>query len=103
MSAHRNFQIELTEEQREIEAVRTAYGIWNDVLYQLCDSAYQLRALGESRQSEAMFIDAESMARRARLHLRNMAARQRVQAVEIELSPPANDNNQDVGTKDGAA
>lgn len=78
MSEPRDFMIELTDEQTAIEGVRTAFGVWNDVLYQLSDAAYQLRAIGEDRQSDAMFIDAESMARRARLHLKNMTARERI-------------------------
>lgn len=82
----RDLMIVLTEEQLGYDTVRTAFGVWNDVLYQLSDSAYQLRAIGEDRQSDAMFIDAESMARRARLHLRNMAARERTRLCEQQAT-----------------
>jgi hypothetical protein len=71
----RNLMLELSEEQLAHEPVRTAFGVWNDVLYQLSDAAYALRGIGEHRYSEALLIDAESMARRARLHLRNLSAR----------------------------
>ena len=80
----RDYQIHLSEEQREVESIRTAFGIWNDVLYTLSDSAHQLRALGEDRQAEAMAIDAESMARRARLHLKNMMVRERQRLAELD-------------------
>ena len=79
LTASRNFMLELTEDQRECEATRAVFGCWNDVIHVLCDSAYQLRAAGETRQAEAMLIDAESMARRARTHLFNVSNRHRLQ------------------------
>ena len=84
LKRERDLTILLSEEQASHEAVRTAFGVWNDVLYTLADGAHTLRRLGEERQAEAMFIDAESMARRARLHLRNMTARCR-RALEEQL------------------
>lgn len=91
----------LTDEQLAIASVCSAFGVWNDVLYVLRDAAYQLRAIGESRQAEAMRIDAESMERRAMLHLRTMTARERLRLVPADdvlpcvttsSIPPANDN-----------
>lgn len=83
--------IELTEEQSGYEPIRTAFGVWNDVVYQLCDSAYQLRAIGEERQSEAMLIDAESMCRRARLHIGNMTVRERAKLQPDEVNAELKD------------
>lgn len=84
MSASRDLSIELTADQSRFETVRTAFGVWNDVLYQLSDASYQLRAIGEDRQAEAMAIDAESMARRARLHLKNVTAREQAKLEALE-------------------
>lgn len=83
MNSSRAMSLELTEEQRMYDSVLQAFGFWNDVLYQLCDSAYHMRAIGEERQAEALLIDAESMARRARMHLKNLAARERAKS-EVE-------------------
>jgi len=77
--------LELTEEQSGYESIRVAFGVWNDVVYALCDSAYQLRAVGEERQCDAMLSDAESMCRRARLHINNMTLRERAKA-DAELN-----------------
>lgn len=62
--------------------VRTAFGIWNDVVNELRTAAFELRRIGESRQAEALLSDAMNMGRRARLHLRYMA--QRVDSGELE-------------------
>lgn len=67
----------MSDDQAIYPVVRAAFGHWNDVIHQLRESAYELRKLDETRQSEAMLIDAESMVRRARLHLGNLAARER--------------------------
>lgn len=90
MSAHRDFAIELSEEQMSFEKVRTAFGVWNDVMYQLRDSAYVLRSIGEERQSDAMFIDADSMARRARMHLNNITLRERTKLEQLTRDESAN-------------
>ena len=53
---------------------RTAFGVWNDVVRALRQAALEMQKLGEDRQAEALITDAESMARRAHLHLRSLAA-----------------------------
>lgn len=54
---------------------RAAFGTWNDVVHALRKAAVEMQMLGETRQAEALITDAESMMRRAQLHLRSLAAR----------------------------
>ena len=94
MTAARDMLVELSDEQTGMHAVCDAHGVWMDVLYTLSDASYQLRALGELRQAEAMRIDAESMARRAKLHLRCITVRERERLAALQAQP-ANDNGQE--------
>jgi TRAP-type mannitol/chloroaromatic compound transport system permease large subunit len=54
---------------------RAALGAWNDVVLALRRAALEMQKLGEHRQAEALITDAQSMVRRAQLHLRSLGAR----------------------------
>ena len=54
---------------------RAALGSWNDVVHALRRAALEMQRLGEHRQAEALITDAQSMVRRAQLHLRSLAAK----------------------------
>jgi hypothetical protein len=59
-------------EALSVRAVRTAYGIWQELLVGMMRSARELENIGEHTQATALRKDAEHITRRCMRHLKRM-------------------------------
>lgn len=59
-------------EALSVRAVRTAYGVWHEVILSLMRAKREFYVMGEHAQAEALAKDAQHLTRRCMRHLKRL-------------------------------
>lgn len=62
------------------ESVRAVHGAYESLMLAALRTITELREAGEQNYADALALDASALARRARVHMRNLAARAKREA-----------------------